>query len=222
MATVQQHSKRPHKSFAPIVEGMEDRLVMSAPSFTAAAVAATQVNLSWGKVPGASLYRVYVSQPDITSWSLVTAVNSKTTNYTVSGLKPGTSYAFDVVYVKGGHEYLEAPKVAATLALPHAAPNAPHVSAMPISSSQIQLMWNPVPNTTTYVISELVYNSGIEGAQSWKVIGTLPYLDSLGTSPNNFTIVYGLSPGITYMFSVSAENSHGMTTGNPVYATTYA
>src|SRR5208337_434232 len=132
------------------------------------------------------------------------------------------SYAFDVVYVKGVHEYLEAPKVATTLALPDAAPNAPHVAAMPISSSQIQLMWNPVPNTTTYVISELVYDSGIEGAQSWKVIGTLPYLDSLGTSPNNFTIVYGLSPGITYLFSVSAENSNGMTTGNPVYVTTYA
>ena len=144
----------------------------------------------------------------------------KATNVTVSGLQPGTSYAFDVEYVKGGHEYREAPTVAATLALPHAAPNAPLVSALTLSSSQIQLMWHPVPNTTTYLISELSYTSGIQGPQTWKVIGKLPYLDSLGTSPNNFAVVYGLSPGIYYQFRVSAENAYGITTGNTVSATT--
>jgi hypothetical protein len=220
MATVQQGSNRTRKSFAPIVEGMEDRLVMSAASFTATAVAPTEVNVSWGRVSGASLFRIYVEQPSITPWSLAATVHPRFTNQTVSGLNPGTSYAFDVSFVRGGHLYLETPVVAATLALPHSVPNAPHVSALPVSDSQIQLMWPPVPSTTTYVVSQLVYTSGIQQAQTWKVIGTLPYLDSLGTSPNNFTVVYGLSPGLNYTFSVSAENSYGMSTGTIISAAT--
>lgn len=220
MTTVPRRPKRTRKSLAPLVEVMESRLVLNASSFTATAVAATQVDLSWNRVAGASLYRVYVEQPSITLWSPLASVRSRTTGYTASGLDPGTTYAFEVAYVKGGHQFLEAPRVASTLALPHTAPNAPHVSALTLSTSQIQLMWNPVPNTTNYVISELVYDSGIEGPQSWKVIATLPYLDSLGTSPNNFAVVYGLSSGITYDYTVGAENAYGMTTGSPISVTT--
>ncbi len=220
MTTVTKRSKPKRKSLAPLVEVMEDRLVLNAPSFTATAVAATQVDVSWVRVSGASLYRVYVEQPSIKLSSPLASVRPRTTSYTVSGLNPGTTYAFDVAYVKGGRQFLEAPQVASTPALPRSTPNAPHVTALTVSTSQIQLMWNPVPNTTDYEIYALTYNSGIEGPQSWKLIGTLPYLDSLGTSPNNFAVVYGLSSGITYTFTVAAENSYGMTTGNLVRVTT--
>jgi len=211
---------------------MEDRLVMStvngdpivsafamidlakakpkpkpaAPSFTATPISTTQVNLSWTKVSGASKYLVLVNGQSVQPKGL----NKKATGDTISNLTPNTSYTFDVVYVKNGRKYPEASVTRSTLPLPQPTPPpAPNWTATAISSSVIEVKWSPEPGTT-YVVSGLDY-----GAPGWQVINTF-------SSNYDADYIYGLDPGTTYWFNVTAQNSAGTTAGTPASATTPA
>ena len=125
---------RKTRSLHPDCEMMEDRLVMStdpghgafpgfalidlakpkpaAPSFTATPISTTQVTLSWTKVSGASRYLIEESVGG--KWVQLVSEGKNTTTFTKSGLAPNTTYTFDVVYVKGGRKFQEAPKAATT------------------------------------------------------------------------------------------------------------
>jgi hypothetical protein len=66
----------------------------AAPSFTATAVSATQINLAWTPVAGATGY--LVDQWINGAWAQVGSLSSGSTSYTVTGLSPNTTYYFDV------------------------------------------------------------------------------------------------------------------------------
>ncbi len=66
----------------------------AAPSFTAAAVSDTQINLLWSTVSGASGY--LVDQWIDGAWSQIGSLGGDATGYSVAGLSPGTTYYFDV------------------------------------------------------------------------------------------------------------------------------
>ena len=66
----------------------------AAPSFTATAVSATQINLAWTPVAGATGY--LVDQWINGAWKQVGSLGSGSTGYAVTGLSPNTTYYFDV------------------------------------------------------------------------------------------------------------------------------
>ena len=66
----------------------------AAPSFTATAVSATQINLAWTPVAGATGY--LVDQWINGAWTQVDSLSSGSTSYAVTGLSPNTTYYFDV------------------------------------------------------------------------------------------------------------------------------
>lgn len=68
----------------------------AAPSFTAAAVSGSEVDLSWSTVSGATGYVIdELSSPG--KWSQIGKVGSSTTEYAVTGLSSGATYTFRVV-----------------------------------------------------------------------------------------------------------------------------
>lgn len=78
------------------------KLTLKTPSgFKAKSYSYNKVKLSWSKVSGASDYVIYKKSGK--SWKYVKAVSSKTTSYTVSGLKTGSKYTYSVrARVKSG------------------------------------------------------------------------------------------------------------------------
>ena len=63
-------------------------------SFTAKAVSATQINLAWTPVAGATGYLVDESING--AWKQIGSLGSGSTGYAVTGLSPDTTYSFDV------------------------------------------------------------------------------------------------------------------------------
>jgi fibronectin type III domain protein len=200
------------RQFRPNVETMEDRLVLStvkltpsilkvkpAPPTFGTTASATQVNLAWNKVSGASQY--LVREMINGRWVQLKKLNNKTTGFAISGLRPSTAYTLDVACVKGGRVYWMPARSAVTLP---PAPTAPTWHATAVSTSQINLSWNQVPNATSYVIEEFT-------AKGWSVIAS-----TTGTS----YAVTGLRPNTSYWFDIAALNASGTVWGNPYYATT--
>ena len=190
---------RKHKfGLRPTLEAMEDRLVMSTvPSFSATALSGTQVQLSWAKVPNATQYPVY--EVINNKWALIAIEPSNTTVDIVNGLKPNTTYTFDVQYVTAGHQYGMPVKSVTT------PPGAPTWWDGIASCNQINIGWSPVAGATVYYVVRYVNSS-------WTVIGS--------TTGTGFA-VRGLNPNTTYTFDVCAANNHGGTWGTVKSATTY-
>jgi len=69
-------------------------ILPATPSFTATAVSATQINLAWTPVAGATGY--LVDQWINGAWAQVGSLSSGSTSYAVTGLSPNTTYYFDV------------------------------------------------------------------------------------------------------------------------------
>ena len=66
----------------------------AAPSFTATAVSATQINLAWTRVARATGYLVDVWINGV--WKQIGSLGSGSTGCAVTGLSPKTTYYFDV------------------------------------------------------------------------------------------------------------------------------
>ena len=90
-------------AFAETLGGTTNRSVSSgsmnvvlpaAPSFTATAVSASQINLTWTGVAGATSY--FVDQWTGSAWTQVASLGSGSTSYAVNGLSPNTTYYFEV------------------------------------------------------------------------------------------------------------------------------
>ncbi len=118
----------------------------AAPSFTAAAVSSSQVNLSWNSVAGASGYLVdeWVNG----AWKPIADLNSATTNWAVPGLNAATTYYFDVAaYNLSGPSWASYKSV---LTLPADS----WLVASARSTGQINRLWAIVANTNSYLVGD--------------------------------------------------------------------
>ena len=66
----------------------------AAPTLAATAVSGTQINLSWGKVTGATAY--VVDELIGGNWKPIQTLGSSSTGYSVTALSPGVTYTFKV------------------------------------------------------------------------------------------------------------------------------
>ncbi len=175
----------------------------AAPAFTATAVSATEIDLAWTSVAGATGYQIHV-------WNGDTEVNDNlSSNYTgwaVTDLSPNTTYNLDVAAYNAAGTTWANSQSATTLSKP-TAPSAPFFMAMAVSATQINLAWAPVAGATGYQVDKLI--NGV-----WKQIG------SLGSGSTGY-VVTGLSPNTTYYFKLGAYNAAGTTWANSQSATTF-
>ncbi len=175
----------------------------TAPSLTATPVSASQVNLSWGSVSGASNYVIKWWNSITQVWA--TSVASSATTYSVTGLNPDTSYTFEILADDPGGD--STPTTASALTFPAA----PSFSFSGVYASQVNISWGYVSGATGYAIDELVNNT-------WKQIANIS--QPATSAPVTSFEVTGLSSGSTYYFEVAAYNASGASWANDQGVTT--
>jgi hypothetical protein len=106
-------ARRRNRRHCLTFEGLYERILMAAPSFTAIAVSATQIDLNWNRVPATSRY--LVAELDNGLWTEVASVGRGSTSDTVNGLNPGTTYTFTVGASEGQHVVWANDQTATTL-----------------------------------------------------------------------------------------------------------
>lgn len=118
----------------------------SAPSVTSAsAKSSSSIEVKWGKVSGATSYRVDIRKSGDENYKTLTSGTSST-SYTASGLTSGSTYYFRV-YAKNSAGTSERSATYMTHTKP-AAPGQPSVSRD--SESQLTISWNKVSGATKY------------------------------------------------------------------------
>ena len=175
----------------------------AAPLFTATAVSATEIELAWTPVAGATGYEIHVWNGDTEENG---NLSSNYTGYAVTDLSPNTTYNLDVAAYNAAGTTWANSQSATTLSQNTVLPAAPSFTATAVSATQINLAWKGVAGATGYLVDEW-----INGA--WKQIG------SLGSGSTGCAVT-GLSPNTTYYFDVAAYNAAGTTWANYQSATT--
>ncbi|MBV8128816.1 MAG: fibronectin type III domain-containing protein [Planctomycetaceae bacterium] len=148
-------------AFAETLGGTTNRSVSSgsmnvvlpaAPSFTATAVSASQINLTWTGVAGATSY--FVDQWTGSAWTQVASLGSGSTSYAVNGLSPNTTYYFDVAASNAAGTTWANYQGATTRAATLTPPAAPAFTATAVSATQINLTWTGVAGATSYFVDQ--------------------------------------------------------------------
>ncbi|MFA6064133.1 MAG: fibronectin type III domain-containing protein [Gallionella sp.] len=149
----------------------------------AVTVGGTAITLSWPAVAGATSYAVYQDG------MALPAVAGAATARGVTGLLAGTSYRFTVSAIGvGGESATSAPLTVSTTGVP-AVPAVP--TASNVTATGVTVNWQAVAGATSYT----VYQNGV----------ALPAVAGTATS----RVITGLTTGLSYSFSVTANNASG-------------
>lgn len=159
----------------------------AAPTLTAKAVSATQVNLSWTPVGGATGY--VIDELIAGVWRPIASLGKTSTAYTVSGLAAGSPVTLAVGATIGAMTVFSAAQTIQTFT------SFPTLTGMAASTTQINLAWTGVLGASAYEVDELI--GGV-----WQPIKTLK-------SPNTTLSVIGLQHGVAYTFRVGAIDAAG-------------
>jgi hypothetical protein len=165
----------------------------ASPTLTAAtAVSATQINLSWTGVTGASDYLIY----NVVKSTQTRMANAGTSlSDSLTGLSPYTTYQLEVGAIGPWGISWSSVRPVTTL------PTSPVLSATPTSASQINLSWSSVSSTSDYVVYE---NTG-SGFKEYGDAGTGKSFSATNLSANS-----------TYSFKVADIGPWGVTWSNVV------
>jgi fibronectin type 3 domain-containing protein len=162
---------------------------------TAVSVSPSEIELHWTNVPNETGYRIEHSLDAATGWTTIAITGPDVTTYTDEGLSSGTTYFYRVFATNAGGDSpaLEVPS-ATTVNVP---PSPTTVTAVPASSTQIELDWSDVPDETGYRVER-----SPDGSTGWATVATTgqdvtTYLDS------------GLASGTTYYYRVFATSAGG-------------
>ncbi len=159
----------------------------------ATAISASEVDLAWNGVYGATGYQVQYSSNAGASWASAPSVSG--TSDAIMGLKPGTAYTFRVNAFNTTASSSWSNTLSATTF-----PAAPTLTGKATSTTEIDLAWGPVASASEYYVQESTNNGATWSSQVF--LGA--YSDA----------IRGLSPGATYEFRVGASNASGTTFSN--------
>ena len=177
----------------------------AAPSFTTTVVSASQIDLAWGTVSGATGYLIDEWINGV--WTQIASLGGGSTSDAVTGLSAGTTYYFDVAaYNSAGASWGN--YQVATTSSNLTPPAAPAFTTTVVSASQVNLSWTGVSGASNYLVDE------------W-INGVWTQIASLGSGSTSYA-VGGSSTGTTYYFDVAATNSAGTAWANYQSATTSA
>jgi len=171
---------------------------------TASAVSSTQVNLTWTAVPSATSYKIYRT----TSSSLIPVLvgTSLTPTFGDTDLTKSTTYYYAVSAVGTSGESGQSVQVSATTLSSSSMASPIGLTAIPTSSSQINLSWGSVSGATSYTI----------------YISTSPtgnFRGIVSTGTTSATSV-GLSAGTTYYYTVTATGKGAQSPQSAVVSAT--
>jgi chitodextrinase len=159
----------------------------------AGAVSATQINVTWtastdsdSPVAGYNVYR--------NGTMIATTVNP---SYQDSGLMPSTTYSYTVsAYDPSGNTSKQSASASATTLPDTMPPSVPTgLAAQAVSSTQVNLSWNPSTDPDSAVAGYNVYRNGM----------------NVGTTSSTKYQDTGLAPNTTYTYAVSAFDAAGNT-----------
>ena len=176
--------------------GDDDLPPTAKPALRAEVAGATSIRLTWGAVPGATVYALWRREA-AGSWSRIGG-NLTGTSYTDSGLTAGTTYNYAVRGANAGGSGPWSDTVTITLTSGGlVAPTAkPALRAEVAGATSIRLTWGAVPRATVYALWRR------EAAGSWSRIGG----NLTGTSYTDS----GLTAETTYNYAVRGANAAGV------------
>ena len=164
-----------------------------------AVAGASQVNLSWTAIPGASSYVLYRGA---TSSTLLAYQGGLTAaGYSDSGVTAGTLYYYQVTAVNGSGLGSASNKVAATPG--GAVPAAPTGLVATAANASVTLTWSTVTSATSYNL----YRSTSPGGE-----GAVPYIAAVSASISGGVATYtdsSLTNSVVYYYEVCAVNAVG-------------
>ncbi len=162
---------------------------------TAVSISPRQVRVRWADVPRESGYRVERSLNGVTGWAPVANVSRDATSAVDTGLVADTTYYYRVIATNLGGDSSASSVASATTSVVPATPTP--LTAIALSSSQIELDWTNVGNETGYRVERMLV-----GDPGWTTLATT------GQDVTQFIDV-GLTGGTTYYYRVIAINASG-------------
>jgi titin len=167
----------------------------------------TQIELEWSDVPVETGYRVERSADGSTGWVTVATTGQDVTTYLDGGLASSTTYYYRVFATSAGGDSPASGTASATTTADPPSPTT--VTAVPASSTTIELGWTDVSGETGYRVER-----SADGSTEWITVAAIgqdvtTYVDS------------GLASDTTYYYRVFATNFGGDSpASDPASATT--
>jgi hypothetical protein len=194
----------------PVVDAVVISAPPVAPATLAAAVAITNVSLSWTTSTGATSYNLKRS---ITNGGpYVTIASPTATTYTNTGLPPGTTFYYVVTAVNGAGESSNSVQaVASTQCTPPAAP--PALTAR-LSAGQINLNWGLAAAASNYTVFRAIAPAGPYSALHANLLGTNYTDTTFASNSPNFYFVRG--------FSTCGASTDSTIVSAPLWVTSWA
>jgi hypothetical protein len=150
----------------------------------------SSATLSWGAVPGATTYTVQYKQNSSSTW--ITAGNTTSTSYNLSGLAANTAYNWQVK--TDCSNYSATANFTTTNSGGGSCATPANLTTTNVTTSSANLSWGAVNGASNYTVQYKTNNSSV-----WLTAGT--------TSANTYTL-NSLSAGTTYNWRVKANCSN--------------
>jgi titin len=164
-------------------------------------------------VAGESGYQVQRSPDGVSGWAQVGVTGQDVVSFSDTGLAVSTAYFYRVVASNGSGDSAPSAVVSATTAAPPPppVPEAPGgVTAVAVSSSQVDVDWHDVAGESGYAVQR-----SLDGVSGWDQVGTT------GQDVVSFSDT-GLAASTAYFYRVVASNGGGDSVPSAVVSATTA
>lgn len=166
----------------------------------------TELRLTWGDVGRETGYRVERSTDGATGWTTIATTGQDATTTIDAGLPSGTTFYYRVFASNGGTDSPPSNIASATTTVDPPTPTA--VTAVAVSSTEIDLTWGDVVDETGYRVER-----SADGVTGWITVATT------GQDVTNATDA-GLPSGTTFYYRVFASNAGGDSPASDVASAT--